>query len=73
MKQIDLSRSEYRAKGERPIHGIFLKSATMCGLWFAGIVLVARHVEHGLPWWVIAGVAIAPALNTAYIALALDH
>lgn len=75
MQQIDLEPGEYRSGPLRqhPLDSkVFMRAASLCGVWFAAIVLFGRYVDHGLPWYCIAIPALAPGLLLAYIAIGLD-
>lgn len=75
MPNIDLEPHEVRRgplRGHPLENKAFKRAATFAAIWFFTCVIFGRFVEHGMPWWVIAAPAFAPAFLLAYIAISLD-
>lgn len=75
MKQIELERDRYRfasSKAHVLADKAWKRVVGAAGLWAAVAILFGRHVDHGLPWYVIAIVAFAPGAMLAYLIMALD-
>lgn len=75
MKQIDLDHDKYRfasSKAHVLADKAWMRSVSASAVWFAIVVGFGRVVDHGLPWYVIAAAAAAPAVILAYLIISLD-
>jgi hypothetical protein len=75
MKQIELERDRYRfasSKAHVLADKAWMRTVAMAGVWAAVAILFGRHVEHGLPWYIVAIVAFGPGAMLAYLIMALD-
>ena len=53
-------------------HKAFRRAAYLSAIWFAVVVAFGRLVDHGMPWYIIAAPAFAPALLLAFLAFSID-
>lgn len=75
MKQIDLAPINVRfisAKAQVLADKSFKRTAVLAAVWCAAVIGFGRLFDHGLPWYLIAAPAFAPAAILAFLVISLD-